>query len=379
MKIRPPRKVVLESAVAKSPLSETLRKNLPAASFEIVDRVRDVSARSPDLLEVVDFHGRFLKSCPGTRHYNCCGYRILNLGTQCSINCTYCILQVYLNQPNLRLFGNLDGMFRELSDFFDQNRGCLHRIGTGEFTDSLLLDPFTGITRSIVPFFASTPNGVLELKTKTDSVGNLIGLDHGGHTIVAWSLNPEEVQRREEPLSATISERLEAARACSGEGYFLAFHFDPIIDYPRWKSGYAQTLDRLFDTVDPARIVWISLGALRFMPELKTIVKARHPASRIVYGEFIRGLDGKMRYFRDIRAEFYSFIVERIRKVDPGLCVYLCMESDDVWLDSFGFSPGRRGGLSGMLDRAVEQRMGIVPSIASPAEADQPASGCKAC
>ena len=75
------------------------------------------------------------------------------------------------------------------------------------------------------------------------------------------------------------------------------------------------------------------------MPELKDIVRRRHPSSRIAYGEFIRGLDGKMRYFRDIRAEFYSFMVDKIRQADPGLCAYLCMEDDGIWKESFGFSP----------------------------------------
>ncbi len=361
MKIRPPKKVLLESAVADGALAASLRKNLPGASFEVLERLKDASRRSSDVLEVVDFRGKFLKSCPGTRRYHCCGYKILHLGTQCSIDCTYCILQAYLNQPNLRLFGNLEEMWGELSGFLSENPSRIHRIGTGEFTDSLLLDPFTGISRMLVPYFANTPHAVLELKTKTDFIGNLKGLDHGGHTIVAWSLNPDEVRNREEPFSAAISERLDAARACAEEGYFLAFHFDPIIDYPGWKSGYAKTLEHLFERIDPARIVWISLGALRFMPDLKTIIQKRHPSSRIVYGEFIRGLDGKMRYFRDIRAEFYSFILDRIRRADPELCAYLCMESDDVWRDSFGFSPEERGGLDRMLDRAVESRMGIGP------------------
>ncbi len=81
--------------------------------------------------------------------------------------------------------------------------------------------------------------------------------------------------------------------------------------------------------------------------------------SRITYGEFIRGLDGKMRYFRDIRAEFYSFMVDRIRQADPDLCVYLCMEDDGIWKQSLGFSPDQRGGLSHMLDSAVEKKMKI--------------------
>ncbi|MGC9194269.1 MAG: SPL family radical SAM protein [Syntrophobacteraceae bacterium] len=374
MKLRAPKKIIAESAVAQSALLETLRKNLPDASLQIVDRIGDSSGPCPDVVEVVDFRGKFLKSCPGTRCYNCCGYKILHLGTQCSIDCSYCILQAYLNQPNLRLFGNLDEMFSELSGFLAQNSVGLHRIGTGEFTDSLLLDPFTGITRLIVPFFAKTPNAVLELKTKTDFIQNLKGLDHGGHTIVAWSLNPEEIQMREEPLSATISQRLEAARACAAQGYFLAFHFDPIIDYARWQSGYAQVIERLFEAVEPSRIVWISLGALRFMPDLKPIIKVRHPSSRIIYGEFIRGLDSKLRYFRDIRAEFYAFLADKIRRLDPSLCVYLCMESDDIWRDSLGFCPDERGGLAHMLDRAVEETMGIVPLTDLGFRADKPAT-----
>ena len=268
---------MVESAVADSVLADSLRKNLPGANFEIVDRIPDAGCRDPEILEVVDFRGRFLKSCPGTRHYHCCGYRILHFGTQCSLDCSYCILQAYLNQPNLRLFGNIDEMFSELSDVLVQNRQCLHRIGTGEFTDSLLLDPFTELSRLLVPFFGGTPNAVLELKTKTNFVENLGELDHKGRTIVAWSLNSGEVRKREEPFAATITERLQAARSCVGNGYFPAFHFDPIIDYPGWKSGYARTLDRLFAAVDPSRIVWISLGAFRFMPELKAYNQVTPP------------------------------------------------------------------------------------------------------
>jgi spore photoproduct lyase len=213
----------------------------------------------------------------------------------------------------------------------------------------------------LVPYFAKTPNAILELKTKTNFVENLRGLDHAGRTIIAWSLNSGEIRKNEEPFAATIAERIEAARFCCDQGYFLAFHFDPIIDYPQWKSGYARTLDRLFAEIDPTRIVWISLGAFRFMPELKEIVRRRHPSSRIAYGEFIRGLDGKMRYFRDIRAEFYSFMVEKIRQADLGLCVYLCMEDEGIWKESFGFSPEEGGGLNQMLDRAVEKTMNIGP------------------
>jgi spore photoproduct lyase len=255
------------------------------------------------------------------------------------------------------VFANTDEVLGVLYRELDSYQEKIYRIGTGEFTDSLLLDPWTELSKQLVPFFSRRSNAVLELKTKTDFVDNLEGLDHGGRTIVAWSLNAETIVGREEPRAASLEERLMAAQRCAAWGYWLAFHFDPMIEHEDWREGYRRTIDQLFTAIDPKRVVWVSLGALRFMPELKPIISARHPGSRILGGEFIRGLDGKMRYFRDIRVELYGFMVDRIREVDPDICVYLCMESRDVWNEAFGFSPDQRGGLPAMLDSAVKQRM----------------------
>jgi spore photoproduct lyase len=370
MRIKPARKIIIEADVAQSPMVSTLRRRLPGAEFCIVERMPESASHDPGVLEVVAFRGRLLKSCPGTRHYFCCGYKILHFGVQCSLDCSYCILQAYLNQPNLRIFGNTDDLLSELSGELLSHPDQLYRIGTGEFTDSLLLDPWTELSRMLVPFFARQSNAVLELKTKTDFVQNLAHLDHKGHTIVAWSLNTRSVRRHEEPKAATLSERLNAARLCSERGYYLAFHFDPMIEHPDWREGYKEILDRLFEAVDPSRVVWISLGAFRFMPDLKAIIEQRHPQSRIPYGEFIRGLDGKMRYFRDIRVDLYALMVEHIRRVDPGICVYLCMEGKDIWRDVFGFSPDEKGGLPAMLDRAVKDRMGVGLHCSEPPDSE---------
>ena len=55
-------------------------------------------------LRLLSFPGQLLKPCPGTREYLCCGYQILNIGTNCPLDCSYCILQAYFNQPCLRVF-----------------------------------------------------------------------------------------------------------------------------------------------------------------------------------------------------------------------------------------------------------------------------------
>jgi spore photoproduct lyase len=47
----------------------------------------------------------------------------------------------------------------------------------------------------------------------------------------------------------------------------------------------------------------------------------------------------------------YAYLKKLLLGVHKDLCVYLCMESEDVWREVFGFTPAERGGLSGMLDR----------------------------
>lgn len=354
-------RLVVERVVAESPVVHTLRERLPQVPVTYVDKVPESRKKIPGLLEIVHYKGRFWRSCPGTKIYECCGYHVVHIGTQCSLECTYCILQAYFESPNLRIFGNLDDLLAEVQSVPVSAPHRLFRAGTGEFTDSLLLDPWTGLSRHLVPLFGRIPNAVLELKTKTDHVAQLKDLDHQGHTLVSWSLNAEEIIRTQESRSASLKARLRAAQQCAQWGYFLGFHFDPMIDYPGWREGYQRTLQALFEAVDPAKVVWISLGAFRFMPDLKGVIQRRHPKSRITTGEFIRGLDGKMRYFRDIRLELYRWMKEALHGWDPTLCVYLCMEGPWIWKHVFGFEPAQKGGLSAMLDKAVKDRMGLAP------------------
>jgi len=298
--------------------------------------------------------GRFFKSCPGTGEYRCCGYNILNIGMNCPMDCVYCILQAYLNKPWLSHFVNIDDLFLELDRLFHANPEMLYRIGTGEFTDSLALDNLTGMSKKLVEYFSQKKQAVLELKTKSACVDNLKGLVHGGRTIVAWSLNAPIIIKKEEIRSANLSQRLEAAKKCAEWGYRLAFHFDPIIEHPGWREGYAETIVQLFSKIPRDAIVWISLGALRYLPHLKTIGTRRFPASRIFYQEFIEGLDGKSRYFRPHRTELYKHIYDLLQQyVSPNTCIYFCMESDEIWRDVTGFTPSERGGVAQMLDSAV--------------------------
>jgi spore photoproduct lyase len=251
------------------------------------------------------------------------------------------------------LFVNLEERLNELDLLLEQRPEKIFRIGTGEFTDSLAMDPIAHWSETLLPFFSRRKNAILELKTKTDQIQGLLQSRYRERIVVSWSLNSPFIAATEEHGAPSLEKRLQAARKCQEEGFVLGFHFDPMIHHRDWKEGYKRTVELLDRYINPQGIIWTSLGALRFMPHLKGIIRRRHPGTAILDGEFVPGLDGKMRYFKPIRLELFSFMAETLCAWhrDPGL--YLCMESDEVWDRALGWSPGHSKGLSRYLDGRV--------------------------
>ncbi len=370
-------KLYIDEAISQHPTVSTVRQSLPDVPVTIAPdamKVHEALAATKDpiaagkrVLHLTCNKGSFLKKCPGTKSYICCGYQILHVGTYCTMDCAYCILQAYFHPPVLQYFVNQERLFEELDPICQSERPAFHRIGTGEFTDSLIWEAWTRLSRVLVPYFAQQDRIALELKTKSSAVANLRGLEHNRKTVVAWSLNPPAMIRSEERGTASIRARLRAAAQCEAWGYPLAFHFDPLILYEDWEKDYRRLVRQLFTSVSAQNIVWISLGSFRFTPSLKPIVQKRFKKSRIIYGEFIPGVDGKMRYFKPLRMGLYQKMVAWIRELAPDVMLYFCMEDEEVWEGAMGFAPKDSAQLSRMLDESAAKHCGlnvadIVPS-----------------
>ncbi|MCP4402829.1 MAG: hypothetical protein GY801_36705 [bacterium] len=306
-----------------------------------------------EILFLTTQRGRFFKKCPGTKGQVCCNYYVVNFATNCHLDCSYCILQGYFeNNPFITFFVNTDGLLAELGREFS-NASRMYRVGTGEFTDSLAMDDITEFSKIVVPFFAKQPNATLELKTKSGTIDNLLALDHQGRTSVAWSVNTPRMIAGEEPKAATLDERLTAASRCQEAGYQIGMHFDPIFYYSGWEAEYHQVVEALFDAVDPVNISWISLGGFRFSSELAPIIRRRFPESRILFGEFVRCKDHKMRYFKQQRLEIYRSMLGKIKGYGQHLPVYLCMDSQQVWKQVYGWAPHCDQDLAQLFDRRL--------------------------
>jgi DNA repair photolyase len=305
------------------------------------------------ILRLMKHKGAFVKKCPGTPQYVCCGLEILHIGQGCPMDCRYCALQVYFNRPVLEVFVNVDDLMRSLVGHLEADSQRFHRICTGEFTDSLALNPITGLAQTLVDFFSRQEGTCLEIKTKTDPIEPLLRMDPRGRVVLSFSVNATEITRTEEIRAAALEKRLAAASRAQDHGYRIGFHFDPIIPIPGWKDAYSQTIDEIFRRVHPSAIAWISMGVLRFVPELKEIAAARFGRIPYFHDGFLRGLDNKSRLHVDRRVEIYRGLADRMRLHSPDCRIYLCMESPYLWEEALGIKMKSDQDLAAYLDASV--------------------------
>jgi spore photoproduct lyase len=303
-------------------------------------------------MKFTEKRGKWVKHCPCTPGAVSCGYFNLNLHTGCPYNCTYCILQAYLENPEPVFFTNWADLEAELAEVVPTLSDL--RLGTGELSDSLALDPQTGYAQQLLRLMEKFPAVVFEFKTKSAHIDALLRFDRVlPNIVVSWSLNPQPLADREEKGTASLAERLGALSRVLARGYKIGIHFDPLILCPDWRPLYHDLIGQIAGRVKPGQVAWWSLGALRFPANLRPHI-LKHRDSGLFYGELIRGYDDKYRYFKPLRLELFHFVINEIKtRLSGEIPLYLCMEDQETWEELFpGLSP-RQADVNRRLYRSV--------------------------
>ncbi len=250
------------------------------------------------------------------RKYICCNVQVLRSVHNCPFECSYCFLQNYLNDGATKSVHNIDTLMEEVKAKISREPQRLFRIGTWELGDSLALEDRTGQAARLIQAFADLDNAVLELKTKSACVDLILKLDHKRKTVVSWSLNTEHIIKTEEHRTASLEDRLSAMHKTALAGYLIGLHFDPMILYAGWENDYEKLVDQVFNAVSPDRVAWISIGSLRFNPEMKKKMENNYPDNMLTCAEMVLGDDAKMRYVKPLRVSMYKLLYSALRRQD---------------------------------------------------------------
>jgi len=345
-----PRRIYIEEEVRDSSLAAAFLEAFPQAVSSVIPdmkgflseytgrRISEYNKRSETIF-IIQEERDFFKQCPCTGRAVPCGYNIFNLSFGCIYECTYCYLQEYTNTPGLIFPANVDHFldrflsFRDLPAADSWRRGARLRLGTGEFSDSLMLDNLTAYSLPLVKFFRGRDDVIFEFKTKSANIENLLRLKGDENIVVGWSVNPEKIVDSNELYVAPLNLRIDSARRVMEAGYRVAFHFDPIFYYIGWEDDYREVIEKILEVINPEKIAWVSLGTLRFRPSLKKIIEARFPGNDILDAEMVLGFDDKLRYPARLRYRIYRALIDALTDRSHTIPIYLCMEERAMWED----------------------------------------------
>ena len=263
-------------------------------------------------------------TCPNYWHFSPYGF--------CPYDCQYCYLAGTPGvkfSPTVKIFVNID-------EILNQVAGVASKLSEptafylGKLQDGLALDPLTGYSRIMIPFFAQQKYARLTLLTKSANVDNLLDIDHRGHTILSWSLNAGEISNAFESNVPSPGERTAAMRKCADAGYPLRAVIMPIIPIEGWQNIYTSFLENLLESVLLDRITLGQIcsysGALQFT-ERK--LGNDNPISRML--EKGKSRDGRIRFPIKLRIKVYKYLIDIIRKLQPKLQIGLCMEEANTF------------------------------------------------
>jgi spore photoproduct lyase len=279
-----------------------------------------------ELKTAVRFSQEEGNACPNYWHFSPYGF--------CPYGCKYCYLagtQGVKFSPTVKIYVNLPEILGEINRIA-RSQGRPTAFYLGKLQDALALDPLTAYTTVMIPFFAEHPWARFTLLTKSAYVDRLLELDHRGHTILSWSVNPPEVCSIFEENVPGIEERLEAMRKVAERGYPVRAVMMPIIPIEGWEDIYRSFTEHLIETVPLQRLtlggVCIYRGARRLMEEklgLDNTISAHIDDGSPAVG------DGRSRYPRTLRHRAYSLVIEAARRLRPDLEFALCLEENALW------------------------------------------------
>ena len=310
-------------------------RNIPHNKIEIAgssfDGIRHATGKKTlvfgEHMSAVRFSKEEGNTCPNYWHFSPIGF--------CFFGCKYCYLAGtpgVWHSPSVKIYVNLDEVIRQI-DLAAHRLAKPTAFYLGKLQDGLALDLLTGYSERLVPFFAQHHYARQIILTKTDEVDRLLPLNHRGHTILSWSLNPQRVVDEFEENTPSLDERLRAMKKCAERGYLLRAVVMPLVPIQDWKDEYEAFLRRLLREVSINRLTLggiCSYSKSRLLMENK-LGKANAISLKFETSDYSQ--DGRVRYPQALRAAMYSHIVRIAKEMKPELEVALCLEEKPVWTE----------------------------------------------
>lgn len=294
-----------------------------------------------------------LGDCPvASEKTRCCNLKTLDVVENCGFDCSYCTIQSFYSDGKVNFEKNLAEKLAMLD--LDPNKE--YHIGTGQSSDSLMWGNHNDTLETLMQFAADNSNVLLELKTKSNNIQWMLDNPIPHNVICTWSLNPQTIVDNEEHLTATLEQRLAAARTIADKGIAVGFHFHPMVYFEGWQEAYGDLFDRLMQLFDSQEVILVSLGTLTFIKPVLKKLRNRDFKSKILQMP-LEDASGKYSYPYNIKKEMFHFAYEKFTPWHDKVFFYMCMEDKSLWNEVFGYEYATNDEFEQTMIRAYKKKI----------------------
>ncbi|MDH3688366.1 MAG: radical SAM protein [Gammaproteobacteria bacterium] len=277
--------------------------------------------------------GLGLGYCPvASLRTRCCNLMTLDAVENCGFDCSYCSIQSFYHDSRIYF----DPRFAEKLNTLHIEPDRVYHIGTGQSSDSLMWGNKYGILDALTDFARRHPNVILEMKTKSKNVSYFLKHEVPKNIICTWSLNTPTIITHEEHLTASLEDRLGAARKVADRGILVGFHFHPMVYYDDWKQDYPAIFETIQKRFDPLEVALVSLGTLTFTKPVIRQIRTRQFKSKILQMPLVDA-NGKLSYPKETKLEMFRHAYNCLQRWHNEVFFYLCMENHRLWKPVFGY------------------------------------------
>lgn len=279
--------------------------------------------------------GKIAGLCPVASDLTiCCRLRTIDAVMNCGFGCSYCIIQSFYDKNRI-IF---DSEFEKKLTQIEIDPEKYYHFGSGQSSDSLMWGNRNNILGILVEFARKHPNVLLELKTKSAAVEELIKLKPPKNVVCSWSLNTNEVIKNEEHFTPDLDQRIAAARKVAQHGIFTAFHFHPMLHTKNWQADYTGAAHRVMENLPPEQVLFVSFGTVTFIKPVIKQIRQRARQTLILQTAFSPDPHGKLTYPDQIKVKLFKNMATAFSPWKDKVFQYLCMEKKSIWLETFGWS-----------------------------------------
>jgi len=230
----------------------------------------------------------------------------------CLYDCRYCFLQGMYSSANYVMFVNYEDFMEDIKSIADKATSPVYFF-SGYDCDSLAYEPVTHFVKEFLPFFQPLNNAILELRTKSTNIKELINHAAFDHGVVAFSFTPDEISREVEHKVPAIDKRLRAMQALSEKGWPIGLRLDPLIYHPEFKEIYKNLIESIFSHIKAELIHSVSVGPMRFPDNMYQKIVKLYPQDPLLSHPLYR--QGKVfSYQQELEQAMKQWVYENLKQ-----------------------------------------------------------------